>query len=230
MDLLMVSNQLSQNSGKNLPQVRLSNRCLETQAQIMTVLQVMGMASGALGQFLNWKDPEHPLKMTEGQIALEKTLWSACERMQNLLDDSARWDNSFQEKVEQEYDKLTKLQTDTLTAQRAAAQEITTPHFRYRPALMRLVDGGWMAIIGDVDHLEFAVYGVGKTVQAAIEDFDEVFLRGVPKSVMAWCNRREENFETGKPTDEPYPNKEKINHDDGNLDDSGTEQSPTPKG
>ena len=228
----MGANQSSQNSKKVVPQVQLSNRCIETQQQVLTLLQVMGMTSSALAHTYRFDEDGRmtKLELTEGQVALEKTLWNACERMNSLLQDTARWDNSFQDKVEKEYNELHALQIETMKAQHAAAAEIIKPHFQYRPALMRTVNGGWMAILGDVDHLEFAVYGIGETAQAALEDFDAVFLNGVPPSVLDYCQKRVKALEAGEPVP-PFPNTEKTHEpSDDNLDETGNLPGAEPQG
>jgi hypothetical protein len=220
---------------KQIPQLALSNRTVETAAQVTHVLHVIGNLAGALSQYqfrpMNLfdvdnggtpKDPP-PFKMTEGQIALEKTLWAACDRMEKILGDDTRWDSSFQTKVEKDYDELHKLQMDAIEKQRAAAEEVTSPHFRYHPALHRLQDGNGMAVLGDVKRLEFAVYGIGDSAQRALEEFDCVFRQGIPKNVAEWCQGREQDFES-KRTLKPFPNKEQThekNNDDTELDKPG---------
>lgn len=218
-----------------IKQLALSNRCVETAAQIQQVLQVIGLTASALQggmhrPFNMYKEDEEaetrPLKMTEGQIALEKTLWAACDRMEKILGEDARWSDEFQRKVEKDYDELHKLQMEAIEKQRAAAAEVTSPHFRYRPDLKRLRDGRWLAILGDDQHLEFAIYGIGNSAQLALEEFDSVFLRGVPASVLRWAANREAAFEAGLNHTEAFPNQDQIhekNTDDDNekMDDSG---------
>jgi hypothetical protein len=207
MDIVMGSGQINQNDPmkkKPFGTVQLSNRCVETQAQIFNVLQVMGMTSSALGRSMFAPEEERSGKMTEGQIALEATLIAACERMDAILKDPARWDDSFQRKVEKEYEELHALQSSTLEAQRKAAAELTSPHFRYRPDLKRLVDGRWMAILGHEDELQFAIYGIGNSAQEALEDFDAVFTKGIPKSLLPYLSEREQALESGEQTP-PFP-------------------------
>ena len=97
--------------------------------------------------------------------------------MQKIMNEDARWNDDFQRKVEKDYNDLHDLQMDAIAKQKAAADEVTSPHFRYRPELHRMRDGRWMALIGDTDHLEFAIYGIGTSAQQALEEFDSVFER-----------------------------------------------------
>lgn len=225
-----------------IKQLALSNRCVETAAQIQQVLQVMAMTSSALFSHRQSlydessvpKEVGH-VNMTEGQVAVENTLRAACERMEKILNDDARWSDSFQRKIEKEYDDLHAVQMSAVAAQQAAAAELVTPHFRYRPDLKRLRDGRWMALLGDESHLEFAIYGIGETAQQAIEEFDSVFLQGVPLSVAQWAAKREADIEAGRPAITPFPNSEQThekNNDIEKLDDSGndTSGSPSPRG
>lgn len=199
-------------------QLVLSNRCVETQAQIQNLIQVMGLTSSALqthrpASFFSIesgdtpKQSDGPVPMTEGQIALENTLRAACERMEKILNNDSRWDDTFQRKVEDDYDKLHKLQMEMIDGQKAAAAEVTSPHFRYRPDLQRLQNGQWMAILGDAAHLEFAIYGIGDSAQQAMEEFDHVFRTGVPKSLSIWLERRAADIEAGREP-QPFPNQE----------------------
>ncbi len=239
MDFQMGGNQPSQNTKmkkeKEIPQLALSNRCVETSAQINQVLQVMAMTSASLSNYkrqsFSMFDDEgksqakHPLKMTEGELALEKTLWSACARMEKILNDDSRWADDFQRKIEREYDELHALQMKAIAKQKEAADEVTSPHFRYRPDLKRLRDGRWMAILGDVEHLEFAIYGVGVSAHLALLDFDSVFRTGVPASVAAYAQQREAALENGHIVP-PFPNKEQTHekNDDTKMDD-GTDSN-----
>jgi len=211
----MGGNQPSQNRKmKNPPAVSLSNRCVETGNQIQNVLQVMGMTATSLANYKRQgyaeDKVEHPLKLSEGELALEKTLWAACARMEKILDDDARWDDTFQRKIEKEYDELHKLQMEAIETQKKAAAEVTSPHFRYRPDLKRLKNGQWMAILGDDTQLEFAVYGIGDSAQMALEEFDNVFIKGVPESVFQFALKREAALNAG--TEQPtFPNQEQVN-------------------
>lgn len=218
-------------------QLALSNRCVETSAQIQQVLQVIGLTTGALfggrshSMFDEGGVPKEQGKLTEGQVAVENTLRAACERMEKILNDDARWSDDFQRKIEKEYDDLHAQQMATIAAQRAAAAELTTPHFRYRPDLHRLRDGRWMAILGDTEKLEFAIYGIGESAQQAVEEFDCAFLKGVPLSVLQWADKREADIEAGRPAMTPFPNQEQIhekNNDTEKLDDSGNSTSGSP--
>jgi hypothetical protein len=199
---------------QNPPPVTLSNRCVETSAQINHVLSVMAMTSASLANYkrqgYSEETKEHPLKLSEGELALEKTLWAACSRMEKILDDDARWDDTFQRKVEKEYDELHKLQMDAIEQQKRAAAEVVSPHFRYRPDLKRLRNGQWMAILGNDDQLEFAIYGIGDSAQQAMEEFDMVFNKGVPASVFQFALKREAALNNG--TEHPtFPNQEQVN-------------------
>jgi hypothetical protein len=216
----MGGNLPSQNSKmkRHLGVVDLSNRCVETQAQIRMVSDVIALTTSALSRFQGGAE-EGKYKDRESEIALDKTLWSACERMQAILNDTTRWDDTFQRKIEKEYNELHELQMVAIDNQRKAAAEVTSPHFRYRPDLKRLVDGRWLVILGDENQLEFAVYGVGTSPQLAMESFDEAFNKGVPPAVVAWCQERETNFESGSKHTKPFPNQQ-TKHDDKKMDDT----------
>jgi hypothetical protein len=217
-----------------LGQVVLSNRCLETQAQLAMLMNVMALTSGASMARVHGEE-SGPHKMTEGQIALENTLVAACARADAILADATRWDNSFQTKVEKEYADLHELQMKALEAQRAfseaqraAAAECCTPHFRFRPDLKRLKNGQWLCILGSEDALEFAVYGIGDSAQQSIDEFDTAFTKGVPASVLSWAERREKDLEAGKTLEPPLQENNEQRNDE--LDAGQTGDSSEPEG
>ena len=213
-------------------QVVLSNRCIETQAQIQNVLQIMGTTASALSTHRptnifgqeSGDAPREAGPMTEGQIALENTLRNACERMDKILTNDSLWNDEFQRKVEKEYEELHRLQMETIERQKAAAAEVTSPHFRYRPELQKLRNGQWMAILGDAQQLEFAIYGIGDSAQQAMEEFDHVFLKGVPRSLELWLEKRRTDMDDGR-TPEPFPNQtQNTNTNDNEKMDSGGDE------
>ncbi len=218
MDSKMGSGQLPQGGAimsqgqhrQRVPDIHLASRDLITRMQIETLLQVFGMTTSALGHFLRTSgEPEVPNSskplMTEGTIAVENTLQATCERLEKILHDDTRWSTAFQDKVERDYEAAYKLQCDVLAAQRAGANEVLTPHFRYRPTLLRLTDDSWCAFLGNVDHMDLGIVGVGPNPQSAVEAFDDAF-RGVTNpEVLKWCEEREKTLEEGTNQQTPFP-------------------------
>jgi hypothetical protein len=167
----------------------------------------------------------------EGKLACQKTLWAAAERLQKIMDEDARWSLDFQLKTEKHFEEVAARQKEVLETQRVAAvyqaklaAEYATPHFRYRPALLRLIDKSWMAILGAIEDLDNSLYGVGETAELALEAFDSAFKGELHPATVEWLKQREQNLETGA-VDAPMP-KVKKNE----LDQSGNrdiEESPS---
>lgn len=231
MDLQMGSNQpISRRPVKqqDVPQVNINSRELVTRFQLESLLQVMGMMSSALGHFYHSSAqedggvPKDTPRIPEALIAVENTLQNACERLDEIIKDHDRWDLSFQLEVERKYKAAQALQMEVLKNQNKVAIEVISPHFRYRPTILRGVDGSWVAFLGNMDEMDQGVLGVGETAQDAMEAFDDAF-RGVtnPK-VLAWLEQREQNAETGA-LDAPFPRNKNINE---HLD-PGTNQDPS---
>lgn len=228
MDSSMGHNQTSQNADMNknrqppIPQLVLSNRCIETQAQINQLMQVLGMTSSTVGHFVRLSE-ESKNPMPEGAIAVENALVACCERIEKIMHNDSLWDDTFQRRVEKEYDELHKVHAEsirnqrattaaqlaTIQAQQKAAEEVVSPHFRYRPDFKRMRDGRWMALIGDENNLEFAIFGIGTSMQAALDDFDCMFKRGVPLAVAKHLEERANSLEAGTPVPD-YPNENDI--------------------
>jgi hypothetical protein len=210
---------------KDSQQLSLSMKDLTTRMQIDSVLQIFGMASSALsnlGRTNPWttEDSQTAPVDSEAKIEIENTIRGACERLQKLMADDNRWSTAFIDRVEKNFEEATRLQLESLEAQRAGAMEVISPHFRYRPTLLRMVDGNFCAFLGDIDHMEDGIVGVGPTPAAAIEAFDDAF-RGVTNpGVLAWLKEREQTLEEGTTQETPFPTKEN-NESTRNMDGGG---------
>lgn len=206
--------------------VQLPGRDLSTASQVNTILSVAGLTLSALGHFMQspLEEPNPQNRLAgEARIAAESTFINACHTLDEILADKNRWNNSFQEKLEADYEQLHKQQQEFFETQQAASDEINTPHFRYRPTLARLVSGAFCAFLGNADDLENAICGMGRTPQEALEMFDDVFLGAeLDPEVMEWLNRRTLALENGKPT-ESYP----IKNEQEPLD-TGTDSATNP--
>lgn len=190
---------------------------MATRFQVDTVLQIMGMSISALGHLTPTAPASTPFegmvsppaekyqpKCPEAHIALENTLRTACDRLEKILQDESRWSTKFQEETETHFREAAQLSKETLTHQRNAAHEITTPHFRYRPTLLRLTDGSWCAFLGNIEQMDQGIIGIGVTAQDAIDAFDDSFVGITNPKVLEWLSKRQYNLETNQ-TDEPFP-------------------------
>jgi hypothetical protein len=185
---------------------------------VNTVLGIVGMTMSALNTTtrmnLDMEDSDMPpeqqrLLTGETRIAAETTFINACATLDDILKDKSRWSMEQQDRIELERQTAHKAQMDFFVAQRAAAAEISTPHFRYRASIARATDGDWIAFVGDPEDLANAIVGVGKHPQAALDDFDNKFAGNFPPAVSSWLENREQSINDGLPS-APFP---KINYE-----------------
>ncbi len=167
------------------------HRDLSTANQVQALLAI----GGAMMDFLSEKpkDAENipgsrPLP-GESRHSAETTLIKVCSRLDQIVEDSRRWGIDFQLALEKLYlesskrseilaEKQTQLMEAELQraeAQKTAALEVQSPHFRYKPTLFSLKDGGWAAFLGDPNDLDHGIVGVGANPADALRAFDLVF-------------------------------------------------------
>lgn len=192
----------------------LVHRDLTTSTQLQTLLQVSHQMLIGFATANTVDDSELPMP-PEARIAAENTYIKALARMDAILDDNNRWGTNFQAEVEQYFkeahttrQKVLKLEAQRLEqeivsaqARAIAAAELTTPHFRLRPALMRSKDGKWLCALGDPTVPEASIVGIGDTPHEATVNFDAVFGLPMPANLAEWCRQREAALEEGGKTD-----------------------------
>lgn len=203
------------------------NRENVTTGQIQNVLQVCNLAvTGLINPWRGFVDSDgsdNP-KQSEARIALENTLIKACDRLDKILDDDQRWTIDYQKGLEDEFKKSHAENLKFLEAQRKASEEITTPHFQWRPTIMKSEDGNlFVALLGDPEKPTEGITGIGRTPEEALEEFDKNF-RGKQNSpeVLAFLKARsdeqkmyehqtvdpERNSNAGQSSGEEDPNPE----------------------
>ena len=167
------------------------HRDLSTANQIGMLITVLGTTMEYLGTSVRDTENIPGSRPTPGEsrLAAETTLIKACSRIDSILDDPSRWGTDYQTALEAmfvENSKATRevaeahkkaLQSDVekSEAQKRAALEVQSPHFIYRPSLVRDNDGQWIAFLGDLENLDDGVVGLGKDPAAASRAFDLAF-------------------------------------------------------
>lgn len=171
----------------------------------------------------------------EARIAAEATLIKACDRLDRMIDDSQRWSMDFQlalekglmenqiksQKVMEEQIATLKADRERAIAGKIAAEEIESPHARYKPSLYP-IDGGWLAMTGDPNNLKSGIGGLGKSPEAALQDFDNTF-RGKPSH--AWLAFLEDNKQTEK-----HETNQSLDEGRGSASGKGPETEQEPSG
>ena len=153
------------------------NRENVTTGQLQNVLQVCNTAiTGLINPWRGFVADSEAPQNSEARIALENTLIKACDRLDKILSDDQRWTIEYQKNLEAEFNKSHAENLKFLEAQRKASEEISTPHFQWRPTLLKSADGKmWVALLGDPQDPSKGIVGIGRTPEEALAEFDKDF-------------------------------------------------------
>lgn len=158
--------------------ITVSTRELSTQQQLHSLLQVAGFMWSAVqvphNPFIEESAPLNPAS-PEGKIAAENCFIKTCEAIEKIIDDAQRWDFSFQKSLEDDYSLAMKMNLEYIKAQRDAARDAGSPHSVCNPALVRLADGSYLAVLGNPNDPHNSLTGAGRSPKEALEAFDEAF-------------------------------------------------------
>lgn len=125
------------------------------------------------------------------RASVETTLMNLCARLDTMLAEPGRWDMNTQANLESNLNACYKQNTEMLAAQTAAYAEINSPHYRLKPAIIKLGPKEWLAFCGDATNLDNALVGMGDCPQKAIEAFDAIFKGEVPEHLKNFLAARE---------------------------------------
>lgn len=119
------------------------------------------------------------------KLSLHSSIITACSRLDCLLEETARWDVkdyvALSATMQSMYDENTRL----IQEQRAAYAEASSAHNKYKPQLVRLTNGKWLAISGNMNDIDNALVGLGDCPADAIAAFDDMFRGQVNDKVAA---------------------------------------------
>lgn len=162
-------------SNENKGQLVVPNRENINSVQLMNLLNVFSMTTN----FLLHAQANNGLEGTKfdggAKSAVETTVIRLCDRIDTILDETQRWTLDANNKLEAEHAAAMKEHTRMLSAQADAYAEITAPHHRLKPTLLKIGPGEWLAFSGDPDNMASAVTGMGTCPEAAIKAFDDTF-------------------------------------------------------
>lgn len=173
------------------------NRNESTSLQVNTLLQIAGCCHMILAQ-----PPESDYKRPEldGEVksSVEATLIKTCAQLDNIVDDNSRWSNDVQNSIEKKLTDVYDGQLKVFETQIAVNTLMQTPHHRFHPMIFPTAEGEYVAVLGDPQHLEEAIYGLGATPELALKAFDEVFAGNLPDNMVEWLAQREAAIKAGK--------------------------------
>jgi|SRR6185295_9539333 len=172
-------------------------RDVVTYNQISNLIQVGSFAVSSMIAG-NHAEPQKSIELDGGCKSSAETLFiKVCDKLDDILNDTDRWTFDSQHTLEGKLEKIYDQQSVFIEEQTKAAREVNTPHFSYRPILNRLpVTGEWLAYIGDLEDLDNAVVGIGKTPREALEAFDSLFTGDpMPDKLVEWLQERQMQLE-----------------------------------
>jgi len=174
-----------------------------TAAQVDTLLRVAGTLMGVLVNPMRGMDNVPGESDPDGCVkeSAEATFINVCNRLDEIVTDPTRFSMAFQNKIEARSEEITQASLNVMNAQAAAAAEILSPHFRFRPILQKTGAGdGWIAYLGDIaGDSNNTIFGIGASPAAAIVAFDQVFSGELPVGMLEWLLLREQSLNAGIP-------------------------------
>jgi len=228
-----MSRRNNDNDKQYLTTVVFPNRENVTSQQLANLLSVGGMLLHGLTK--PWQDPGDTPKSdsmpAEARIAAEHTFMNVCARLDTMLAEDERWNFASLLNAEKDFEALKQKNSDYLDGKRrevesraALAQELGSPHARYKPLLLKLTDGNWVAYLGSLNDPDKAISGIGRHPTEALQNFDNTF-EGKPHTpeILAWLKERARAIERNEPL-KPYPTNEQATVDSSR--DNETSQPP----
>lgn len=127
------------------------------------------------------------------------TFVKACERLDQVLADPARWSMEQSNELYKSLVATQEQQQAFLREQTAAAKIVQRPAFLLKPTMIAW-EGGYLAFYGDPNNTDAVIAGRGPTPEAALADFDAAFGRTPAEQVQAAAT-----FENPKPRRKQKP-------------------------
>jgi hypothetical protein len=175
-----------------------------TQQQVDCLLGI----AGHLRFFINVESEETDDAVDGGvHCAAVATVIKVMDRLDSILDDPKRWDMTSQSRL---MDSITELyaqqnrlyaaQVEFTVTQTESARQLQRPSFKLRPEIAEM-DGQFVAYWGNIDVKGRAIFGLGKTPNEALVDFDKAFDRATNEQVYLIS----ETLDQPKPAPEDKP-------------------------
>lgn len=204
------------NSGKPIfkGRVPFPQRDSVTSIQVGVLLNIQSVMLTALLNAHQDQSPDDPKLDGGAQSSACVTFMKACDCLDSIIEDKSRWTLEAQDLLETKLAEVYDGQVHLLKRQSEAAKEVVTPHFRYNPRILKLLDGSYAAVLGDLADIDNAIVGVGVTPKQALEAFDGMFDGNLPDHLLQWLKKREEAFNAGLQPPET-PNEQQTKSVDG---------------
>ena len=211
---------------KSIP---LPSRDAVTSMQIDSLLRVAGTMSSLLFHLAPpSEDDAARVARNDGGVtsSVEATLMGVCARLDDVLADSDRWNLKSQGKLEKQLAEVYAANLKLLRLQSVTMQAMLRPHRRFNPTLVQLDGGQWAAVLGDMLK-GTPVVGSGPTPEAAMDDFDKVYLGKSKNSVILPTNEDHLDTTANPTVDEPpQAGQEERGGSQNNGEDGGSSPNP----
>ena len=172
--------------------------------QISNLVGVIQMLSSLL---FTTEDGDCRIRDEATRSAIEVSVIDACQRLNVILGDSDRWSLKDFDSVTDMY----KENTNLIKLQQALTREAGTPHARYKPQIVKIGSGEWMAFCGDPTNLDSAIIGLGVCPADAVEAFDQMFKGITPEKLKQFLAQHENPnpVDTGRNENPEEPKKQR---------------------
>lgn len=151
--------------------VPLPQRDEVTARQLGCLLQ----AAATLYPILLNHDPDKESNNGGPLEAAEATFTKICDRIDSIIDDPKRWNLDLQNTLEMQLSELYQSHINLLRTQQAATSLLASPHTIHKPSLLKLEDGSWLAVLGDLNNPEKCIIASGRNPAEAMMAWDMVF-------------------------------------------------------
>jgi hypothetical protein len=137
------------------------------------------------------------------KCSLEGTLIKTLTQLDFIVDERGRWNVSEQLKTEKAAREAVQANRNFLRAQTAAVAHIVRPCVRHQPSLVKITDGTYAAILGDMEDMANCIIGQGRSPEEALKAFDKIFSGRVPEHVRKWAGTPTQPENEKKPNEQP---------------------------
>lgn len=176
-----------------------------TSQQVVTLLGILQNMVGPLIHHSEALDSDQPALDGGVKMSMESVAIRACDRLNDILDDTSRWNLAGQRTLEGTLTEYYKAQIDALNEQRNVALEVQTPHHLYQPKIVHLQCDLWAAMLGSSSH---GLVGIGKSPREAIQSFDAIFEgTELPPVILEYLKKHEQALRDSSPLP-PFPKNE----------------------
>jgi hypothetical protein len=107
-------------------------------------------------------------------MAAEQTFIGICNRIDEIISDTPRWDMKSQDVLEEDLSNMFKEQAKATRVHAVAQAKAVSPAIRHGALLFKLSSEAWVAYSGDLANANDSIVAIGECPEAAFANFDQV--------------------------------------------------------